>query len=150
MILISGATKSYAAKKFTNADSREVRALFLRQAVAETAHDLVGIDGALAPAEREKPDPVSFIARAYRFWGHKEAMGHFRAIFAATWKFEPDKNTIRIVTLGTDMAHIGAQTRITIGAAGQPGTQYQFLINEFAIRTPGGWKIATIVPVPAQ
>jgi len=27
---------------------------------------------------------------------------------------------------------------------------YSFLVNEFAIRTPDGWRISAIVPVPAQ
>lgn len=150
LVLFSGATKSYAAKKFTDADSRDVRALFLRQAAAESAHDLAGIDGVLAPQEKGQVDPVTFVARAYRFWGREEVMDHFRTTFAGTWKFEPDERSIRIVPLGTDVAHIFAPTRITIGAAGQPGKEYQFLVNEFAVRTPKGWKITTIVPVPTQ
>lgn len=57
---------------------------------------------------------------------------------------------MRIVPLGADTAHIYAPTKITVGAIGQPGTPYQFLVNEFAIRTAKGWRISTIVPVPAQ
>jgi hypothetical protein len=52
--------------------------------------------------------------------------------------------------LGPDVAHIYAPTRITAGAAGQEAAAYTFLINEFAIRTPEGWRISAIVPVPAQ
>jgi hypothetical protein len=44
-----------------------VQAPFLRQAAAETAHDLAGIDGVLARAMPGQSDPVTFIARAYPF-----------------------------------------------------------------------------------
>jgi hypothetical protein len=51
--------------------------------------------------------------------------------------------------LGPDTAHIYAPTRITLGPpGGQPAT-YPFLVNEIAIRTPDGWRISAIIPVPA-
>jgi hypothetical protein len=52
--------------------------------------------------------------------------------------------------LGPDVVHIFAPTRITAGATGQQAATSQFLINEFAIRTPDGWRISAIVPVPVQ
>jgi len=149
-LLLSYPVQSFAADTFSATDAQQVRALFLRQADAETAHDLAGIDGVLAHAAPGQPDPVVFIARAYRFWGREAVTNHFRTTFAGTWKFEPDQEAIRIVPMGADVAHIYAPTRITIGAAGQPGTQYQFLVNEFAIRTAEGWRISTIIPVPTQ
>jgi len=148
--LLSSPINSFAADTFSATDAQQVRALFLRQATAETAHDLAGIDGVLAHATPGQPDPVSFIARAYRFWGLEAVMDHFRTTFTGTWKFEPDQGAIRIVPMRADVAQIYAPTKITIGTAGQPGTQYQFLVNEFAIRTAEGWRISTIVPVPTQ
>jgi SnoaL-like domain len=131
-------------------DLQEIRALFLRQAAGETAHDIEVIDSILARAPAGQPDPVNFVARAYTFWGREAVLDHFRTIFAGTWQFEPDEAAMRVIPLGPDVAHIYAPTRITAGAAGQPGTTYQFLINEFAIRTPDGWRISAIVPVPTQ
>jgi hypothetical protein len=138
------------ANSFSAADAQEVRALFLRQAAAETAHDMAAIEQVLAHAAPGEPDPVNFIARAYRFWGREAVLEHFRTTFLGTWKFEPDQNAIRVTPIGADVAHIYAPTKITIGAALQPGTPYQFLVNEFAIRTADGWRISTIVPIPAQ
>jgi hypothetical protein len=149
-LLLSSPVQSFAVNTFSATDGQQVRALFLRQAAAETTHDLAGMDGVLAQAAPGQPDPVVFIARAYRFWGREAVIAHFRTTFAATWKFEPDQDAIRIVPMGADVAHIYAPTRITIGAAGQPGTQYQFLVNEFAIRTAEGWRISAIIPVPTQ
>ncbi len=131
-------------------DLREIRALFLRQAAGETAHDIEVIDSVLARAPAGQPDPVNFVARAYTFWGREAVLDHFRTMFTGTWRFEPDQSAIRVIPLGPDVAHIYAPTRITAGAAGQPEATFQFLINEIAIRTPDGWRISAIVPVPTK
>ena len=135
---------------FNATDVEEIRDLFLRQAAGETAHDIQAIDAVLARTLPGQPDPVNFVARAYCFWGREAVIDHFRTIFAGTWRFEPDQGAIRVTALGPDVAHIYAPTRITAGAAGQQAATYSFLINEFAIRTPDGWRISTIVPVPVQ
>jgi hypothetical protein len=135
---------------FVAADAEEIRALFLRQAAGESAHDIQVIESVLARAAPGQPDPVNFVARAYCFWGREAVIEHFRTIFAGTWRFEPDVGAIRVTPLGPDTAHIFAPTRITVGAAGAQATSHTFLINEFAIRTPQGWRIAAIVPVPTQ
>jgi SnoaL-like domain len=132
------------------ADVEEIRALFLRQAAGENAHDIQVIDAVLARRLSDQPDPVNFVARAYCFWGREAVIDHFRTIFAGTWRFEPDQSAIRVLPLGPDVAHIYAPARITVGAAGEQAATYSFLINEFAIRTPDGWRISAIVPVPAQ
>ena len=132
------------------ADIGEIRALFLRQAEGENAHDIGIIDTVLATAAPGWPDPVNFVARAYSFWGRAAVLDHFRTVFTGTWRFEPDRDAIKITPLGPDTAHIFAPTRVTVGAAGESGTTYPFLVNQIAIRTAGGWRISTIIPVPAQ
>lgn len=131
------------------AEIEEIRALFLRQAAGENAHDIEVIDTVLAKAAPGWPDPVNFVARAYAFWGRAAVLDHFRAVFAGTWRFEPDRDAIKITPLSPDTAHIYAPTRITVGAAGESATTYPFLVNEIAARAPEGWRIATIIPVPA-
>lgn len=138
------------AKTVSAADIQAIRDLFLRQAAGETAHDIEVIKSVLADTPPGQPDPVNFVARAYRFWGREAVVDHFRAVFAGTWRFEPEEDAIRVLPLGPDVAHIYAPTRITVGGAGQEGTTYAFLVNEFAIRTAEGWRISAIVPVPAQ
>ncbi len=131
-------------------DIQQVRDLFLRQSAAESAHDIDALDSVLAHTPAGQPDPVSFIARAYQFIGRDAVMAHFRKTFEGTWRLDPDEAAIRIVPLGADIVQIYAPTRVTLGAAGQPPKTAPFLINEFAIRTPQGWRISAIVPVPAQ
>ena len=138
------------ATSVSPADIEAIRALFLRQAAGETAHDIEVIKSILANTPPGQPDPVNFVARAYCFWGREAVVDHFRTVFAGTWRFEPDEDAIRILPLGPDAAHIYAPTRITVGAAGQEAATYTFLVNEIAIRTAEGWRIAAIIPVPAQ
>ncbi|WP_300749638.1 nuclear transport factor 2 family protein [Janthinobacterium sp.] len=147
---LCAATPALAASNIDANDMQEIRALFLRQAAAATAHDIGVIDSVLAHAAPGQPDPVSFIARAYQFWGRAAVLEHFRTTFQGTWVFEPQQDAIRITPLGPDTAQIYAPTRITLGAAGQPARQETFLMYETAIRTPQGWRIATMAPVPAQ
>src|ERR1700744_254218 len=101
---------------FSAADLEDIRALFLRQAAGETAHDIEAIESVLAVTPPGQPDPVNFVARAYRFWGREAVIEHFRTVFTGVWRFEPDPDTIRITPLGPDVAHIYAPTRITVGA----------------------------------
>jgi len=143
-------TEEHNVKSVSAADIEDIRNLFLRQAAGETAHDIQAIESVLARTVPGQPDPVNFVARAYRFWGREAVIEHFRAAFAGIWRFEPDEDAIRIMPMGPDVAHIYAPTRITAGAAGQEPGVFTFLVNEFAIRTPEGWRISAIVPVPAQ
>ncbi|MEP7043485.1 MAG: nuclear transport factor 2 family protein [Dokdonella sp.] len=133
----------------SDVDLEEIRALFLRQSTGETAHDIEALDAVLARAAPGQPDPVTFVARAYRFWGREAVLEHFRSVFKGTWRFEPDVAAIRVTPISADTAHIYAPTQITLGAAGVPAATYAFLVNEFAVRTADGWRIAAIVPVPA-
>ena len=146
---VSG-TDRETAGMISASDIDEIHNLFLRQAAGETAHDIEVIDTVLARATPGQPDPVTFVARAYRFWGREAVIDHFRAVFDGTWRFEPDPSAIRITPLGRDSAHIYALTRITAGASGRDAVTSEFLVNEVAIRTPDGWRISTIVPVPTQ
>lgn len=143
-------TEDHSPLPASAADMGEIRNLFLRQAAGETAHDIEVIESVLAHPAPEQPDPVNFVARAYRFWGRDAVIDHFRTVFSGTWRFEPDEEAIRVIPLGPNVAHIFAPTRITVGAPGQEASTLSFLVNEIAIRTPDGWRISTIIPVPTQ
>ncbi|MGF6600380.1 hypothetical protein P3T23_005115 [Paraburkholderia sp. GAS448] len=147
--LLTALTSAHAAD-VTASDTQEIHDLFVRQAEVETAHDIDALEDMLAHAVPGKHDPVSFVARAYRFWGRDAVIEHFRKTFTGTWKFEPDQSAIRILPLNGDTVQIYAPTRITLGSAGQPAKTAMFLINEIAIRTPSGWKISAVIPVPAE
>jgi hypothetical protein len=139
-----------ATHHFTEKDRQEVKDVFLRQAAAATAHDIVAFEGVLASAPADQPDPVAFVARAYQFWGKPALIEHFKETFKGVWKFEPNVDSIKIIPLTADVAQVYAPTQITLGASEAVAKTAPFLVYEVAVRTAKGWRIAAIVPVPAQ
>jgi hypothetical protein len=139
-----------ATHQFTDADRQEVKDIFLRQAAAATAHDIVAFERVLASAPPDQPDPIAFVARAYQFWGKPALIEHFKETFKGVWKFEPNVESIKIVPLTPDVAEVYAPTQITLGASEASARTAPFLVYEVAVRTSEGWRVASIVPVPAQ
>lgn len=135
---------------FDESDSQEIKALFLQQAAAATAHDIVAFERVFASAAPGSPNSVTFVARAYQYWGKQAIVDHFRETFKGVWKFEPDPASIRIIPLTTDSAEIYAPTQVTSGTSETTAKTSPFLVCEVAVRTPEGWRIAAIIPVPAQ
>jgi hypothetical protein len=139
-----------SAGRFTEQDRQEVKDLFLRQAAAATAHDIVAFEDVFATAAPGQSDPVVLVARAYQLWGKPALLAHFTETFKGVWKFEPDIAQIRIMPLNADVAHLYAPTQITQGANEASARTGPFNVYETAVRTPQGWRIASIAPVPAQ
>ena len=148
----AAAVPAFAApsRQFTETDRAEVEDVFLRQAAAATAHDIVAFEQILVPVSPGRPDPVVMVARAYQFWGKEALIDHFKETFKGIWKFEPDVPRIKIIPLTPDVAQIYARTQITLGAASSSARTAPFLVYEVAVRTPAGWRIASIVPVPTR
>jgi hypothetical protein len=136
--------------QFTEADRQAVKDVFLEQAAAATAHDIVAFEHVLASLPPDQPDPIAFVARAYQFWGRPALIEHFKETFKGVWKFEPNVESIKIVPVTADVAQLYAPTQITLGATQASARTAPFLVYEIAVRTPEGWRIASIVPVPAQ
>lgn len=131
-------------------DAEAVRKLFFKQVEAENAHDIVELDSVLADSLEDDSSPVSFVARAYQFWGKKEVMKHFEETFKGTWHLEPDMARSRVITLSPDTVQIYVPTKVTLGALGKDALTATYLINQFAVRTSQGWRFTAILPVPAQ
>ncbi|HVE11356.1 MAG TPA: nuclear transport factor 2 family protein [Paraburkholderia sp.] len=146
---IACAQATTPTRQFTTEDQQEVRNVFLRQAHAATAHDLAEFDSVLAAAPPDAADPVTFVARAYRFWGKAAVLDHFRETFKGVWKFEPEVDNIKIIPIDADVAQIYAPTMITLGESAASAKTARFLMYEVALRTGAGWRITSIVAVPA-
>ena len=50
--------------------------------------------------------------------------------------------------LSNDVAQLYVPIVFTIGPAGQPAQTTRFLMNQTIIKTPAGWKVASILPIP--
>ncbi|MEZ2311923.1 nuclear transport factor 2 family protein [Paraburkholderia sp. RCC_158] len=138
------------SQQFTEADRAQVKDVLLRQAAAASAHDIAAFEQVLVPVPPGHQDPIVMVARAYQFWGKTALIDHFKETFKGVWKFEPDVQAIKVIPLTPDVAQIYAPTQITLGASDASARTAPFLVYEVAVRTPEGWRIASIVPVPAR
>ncbi|WP_114810442.1 nuclear transport factor 2 family protein [Paraburkholderia kururiensis] len=139
-----------AAQHFTDGDQQEIRTLFLRQAHAATTHDLTEFASVFVSSSPGESDPVALVARPYRIWGRTALLDHFRETFKGVWKFEPETGNIKILPLSDDVAQLYAPALITSGKSPASATTGRFLMYEVALRTGMGWRISSIVPVPAE
>ena len=138
------------SQQFTEADRAQVKDVLLRQAAAASAHDIAAFEQVLVSVPPGHQDPIVMVARAYQFWGKTALIDHFKETFKGVWKFEPDVQAIKVIPLTPDVAQIYAPTQITLGASDASARTAPFLVYEIAVRTPEGWRIASIVPVPAR
>jgi hypothetical protein len=149
--IVAGATAHAATPHLLDErDSQEIKTVFLQQAAAATAHDIVAFERVFASAPQGSPNSVTFVARAYQYWGKQALIDHFKETFKGVWKFEPDPADITVIPLTANSAEIYAPTQITFGTPDATAKTSPFLVCEVAVRTPEGWRIAAIIPVPAQ
>jgi hypothetical protein len=70
-------------------------------------------------------------------------------LYQGTWRLEPDASGLRTTMLGDRVAQIYVPIVFTIGPPGQPAQTTRFLMNQVLVKTPSGWRVATILPIPA-
>ena len=110
----------------------------------QNAHDLGGLRDLLWDSPR-----FLWITRGTPLCGPEAALKRFEGLYQGTWRLEPEIAELRITLLREDVAHLYVPVLFTIGAAGQATQPTRFLMNQTIVKTPAGWKIANILPVPA-
>ena len=121
----------------------EVKAVFERFVVAQNAHDLKAVGELLLDAPH-----FLWITRGTPIWGREAALKRFETLYQGTWRLEPDTAALRIMMLGDNTAHVYVPIVFTIGAAGQEAQTTRFLMNQMLVKTSGGWRVASILPIP--
>lgn len=122
----------------------EVRAVFEHFVAAQNAHDATAVAGML----RASPEFL-WITRGTAVWGSDAAMERFRALYKGTWHLEPEMAQFRAVALSDGVMQVFVPVLFTIGAPGQPASPSRFLFNQILLRDANGWRIASILPIPA-
>ena len=122
----------------------EVRAAFDRFVTAQNAHD----ENAVADLLLDGPDFL-WITRGSAVWGREAALKRFAALYQGTWRLAPEPAAFKITLLGEGAAQIFVPIAFTIGAAGQQAQTTRFLMNQVLRKTAGGWKVSSILPIPA-
>jgi ketosteroid isomerase-like protein len=122
----------------------EVRSTFERFVAAQNAHDLKQVESLLLGS----PD-LLWITRGTPIWGSEAALKRFAALYEGTWKLEPEGTELKITNLGDRAAQIYVPILFTIGAAGESAKPALFLMNMVLVMTPDGWRVSSILPIPA-
>jgi hypothetical protein len=122
----------------------EVRQTFDRFVAAQNAHDLRAVEALLL-------DSADFlwITRGTPIWGREAALTRFKALYEGTWQLAPDASALKVAMLGDNAAQLFVPISFRIGAPGQAPQTTRFLMNQVLVKTPAGWKISAILPIPA-
>ena len=122
----------------------DVRATFDRFVAAQNAHDIKAVESVLLAS----PDFL-WITRGAPIWGRDAALKRFAALYDGTWRLDPEPSGLKIIMIGEGVAQIYVPIMFTIGLPGQTPQPTRFLFNQVLVRTPEGWKVSTILPIPA-
>jgi hypothetical protein len=122
----------------------EIQATFERFVAAQNDHDIAKLE----PLLLASPDFL-WITRGTPIWGSDAALKRFAALYEGTWRLEPDTTALKIVAIGQDAAQLFVPVNFTIGAVGQPPQTTRFLLNQVLVKTSSGWRVSTILPIPA-
>lgn len=122
----------------------EVRQTFDRFVAAQNAHDVKAVEGLLL-------DSADFlwITRGTPVWGREAALKRFEALYKGTWQLAPEAGAVKVVMLGDGAAQLFVPISFSIGAPGQTPQTTRFLMNQVVVKTPAGWKVSAILPIPA-
>ena len=126
------------------APEEEVRTTFERFVAAQNAHDLKAVESLLLSSPS-----FLWITRGTPVWGMEAALKRFASLYEGTWRLEPDASAFKVTMLGDRAAQIYVPILFSIGAAGQPAQSTRFLMNMVLVSTPAGWRVSSILPIPA-
>jgi ketosteroid isomerase-like protein len=122
----------------------EVRQTFERFVAAQNAHDIKAVEGLLL-------DSADFlwITRGTPIWGQEAALKRFNALYEGTWRLAPEASALKVAMLGKGAAQLFVPITFSIGSPAQAPQTMRFLMNMVLVKTPAGWKVSAILPIPA-
>jgi ketosteroid isomerase-like protein len=126
-----------------SAPEDDVKALFERFVSAQNAHDVNAVRDLLL----DSPNFL-WITRGTTIWGRDAAIKRFETYYQGTWRLAPDSSTVKVIMLGDTAAQLYASIIFTTGAPGQPAQDGTTLVNQTLVKTPAGWRVASILPIP--
>jgi ketosteroid isomerase-like protein len=125
------------------ASDDDVRAVFDQFVKAQNSHDVVAVRELLL----DSPNFL-WVTRGAPVWGREAALKRFESLYQGTWKLSPDMANLKTALLSETTAQLYVPITFNIGAAGQPAPDTPFLMNQTLVKTPAGWRIANILPIP--
>ena len=122
----------------------EVRQTFERFVAAQNGHDVQAVGSLLLESSN-----FLWITRGTPVWGRDAALKRFSALYEGTWQLAPETGALKVLVLGEGTAQVIVPIVFKIGAAGQTAQTTRFLMNQVLVKTFGGWKISSLLPIPA-
>jgi uncharacterized protein (TIGR02246 family) len=122
----------------------EVKALFAKFVAAQNTHDLKAVGELL----QDSPQFL-WITRGIAIWGRDAALKHFEALYQGTWSLDPKIDELRVIELQPGVVQLYVPITFMISPAGQTAQPTRFLMNQVLVKTANGWKVSSILPIPA-
>jgi uncharacterized protein (TIGR02246 family) len=122
----------------------EVRALFTKFVAAQNAHDLKAVGELL----QDSPQFL-WITRGVPIWGRDTALKRFEVLYQGTWSLDPKIDELKVIELQPGVVQLYVPITFMISPAGQVAQPTRFLMNQVVVKTADGWKVSSILPIPA-
>ena len=122
----------------------DVKTIFNAFVAAQNAHDRKAVSNTLL----DSPN-LLWVTRGTAIWGREAALKRFEALYQGTWKLEPEAGALKVTVLGPNTAQVFVPIMFTIGAPGQTPQSTKFLMNQILVKTSKGWRVSSILPIPA-
>jgi uncharacterized protein (TIGR02246 family) len=122
----------------------DIKALFAKFVTAQNAHDLKAVGELL----QDSPQFL-WITRGTPIWGRDAALKRFEALYQGTWSLDPKIDELKVIELQPGVVQLYVPITFMISPAGQTAQATRFLMNQVLMKTPNGWKVSSILPIPA-
>ena len=122
----------------------EVKAQFSKFVAAQNAHDLKAVGDMLLDSPQ-----FLWITRGAPIWGREAALKRFEALYQGTWSLDPKTDELKVFEVQPGVAQLYVPITFMIAPAGQPAQPMRFLMNQILVKTAEGWKVSSVLPIPA-
>ena len=122
----------------------EVKAQFSKFVAAQNAHDLKAVGDMLLDSPH-----FLWITRGVPIWGREAALKRFEALYQGTWSLDPKTDELKVFEVQPGVAQLYVPITFMIAPAGQTAQPTRFLMNQTLVKTAEGWKISSVLPIPA-
>jgi ketosteroid isomerase-like protein len=122
----------------------EAKAAFAKFIAAQNAHDIKAVGELL----HDSPNFL-WITRGAPIWGRDAALKRFEALYQGTWSLDPKMDELRTFELQPGVVQLYVPITFMISQAGQTAQPARFLMNQVLVKTADGWKVSSILPIPA-
>jgi ketosteroid isomerase-like protein len=121
----------------------EVKAQFSKFVAAQNAHDLKAVGDMLLDSPQ-----FLWVTRGAPIWGREAALKRFEALYQGTWSLDPKTDELKVFEVQPGVAQLYVPITFLIAPAGQPAQPTRFLMNQILVKTPDGWKVSSVLPIP--